>query len=59
MDKSTSRQLLEYILKSITLIRRRFQGIRSSDDFMATDEGIDRLDAISMRLQSIVRPLKI
>jgi uncharacterized protein with HEPN domain len=58
MDKATTKELLRYILDSIALIKRRFEKIESSDDFLATDDGIDRFDAISMRLQSIGEALK-
>ena len=58
MDKATTQELLKYILESITLIKRRFSDINGSDDFLATDEGIDKFDAISMRLQSIGEALK-
>ena len=58
MDKATTRELLKFILESIVLIKRRFQGISDSDDFLHTDEGLDKLDAISMRLQSIGEALK-
>lgn len=58
MDKLSILELLEYILESIEIIKRRFKGINSSDDFMNSDEGVDKLDAISMRLQSIGEALK-
>ena len=58
MDKSTIKELLEYIIESLKLINRRFLTIDTADDFLATDEGIDRFDAISMRLQSIGEALK-
>lgn len=58
MDKLSIIDLLEYILESISVINRRFKGIDSLDDFMNTDEGNDKLDAISMRLQSIGEALK-
>lgn len=58
MDKLSILELLEYILESIDIIKRRFKGISSSDDFMNSDEGVDKLDAISMRLQSIGEALK-
>jgi uncharacterized protein with HEPN domain len=58
MDKATNRELLKFVLKSIELINRRFQNISSSDDFISSDEGLDRLDAISMRLQSIGEAIK-
>jgi uncharacterized protein with HEPN domain len=58
MDKATTRELLKFILESIALIKRRFKNIKSSDDFLDSDEGLDRLDAISMRLQAIGEALK-
>lgn len=58
MDKATTKELLKFILESITLIKRRFQNIKSSDDFLENDEGLDKLDAISMRLQAIGEALK-
>ena len=58
MDKATTRELLKFVLESIALIKRRFETIKSSDDFLDSDEGLDRLDAISMRLQAIGEALK-
>lgn len=58
MDKATTAELIEFILESLRLITRRFSGISSSDDFLDTDEGLDKLDAISMRLQAIGEALK-
>lgn len=58
MDKSTTAELIDFILESLRLIHRRFNGIKSSDDFLDSDEGLDKLDAISMRLQSIGEALK-
>lgn len=58
MDKATTSELIDFILESLRLINRRFNGIQSSDDFLDNDEGLDKLDAISMRLQSIGEALK-
>ena len=58
MDKANNKELLEFILESISLIKKRFDGILNSDDFLASDDGLMRLDAISMRLQSIGEALK-
>ncbi|MDQ1338950.1 MAG: hypothetical protein QG567_99 [Campylobacterota bacterium] len=58
MDKKNTKELLEYILQSIELIQKRFLTIRESDDFMKNDEGLEKLDSISMRLQSIGEALK-
>jgi len=58
MDKANNQELLKFILESIKMIKDRFEGITSSDDFMYTKEGVTKLDAISMRLQSIGEALK-
>lgn len=58
MDKANNKELLQFILESISLIKKRFDGILNSDDFLASDDGLMKLDAISMRLQSIGEALK-
>ncbi|MBD3840199.1 MAG: DUF86 domain-containing protein [Epsilonproteobacteria bacterium] len=58
MDKATTLELVNFILESIQIIERRFCSIKSSDDFLDSDEGLDKLDAISMRIQSIGEALK-
>ena len=58
MEKANNKELLQFILESISLIKKRFDGILNSDDFLASDDGLMRLDAISMRLQSIGEALK-
>jgi uncharacterized protein with HEPN domain len=58
MDKVNNQELLKFILSSIEMIKKRFVGIASSDDFLCSEEGMTNLDAISMRLQSIGEALK-
>ena len=58
MDKATLDELINFILDSIKLIRERFEPIKVSDDFLYDNDGLMRLDAISMRLQSIGEALK-
>ena len=58
MDNATTLELLNFILKSISHIKRRFKDIKISDDFIDSDDGLDKLDAISMRLQSMGEALK-
>lgn len=58
MDNTTVKELCDFILESIRLIRKRFQNIHTSDDFLKDDPGLDMLDAISMRLQAIGEALK-
>ena len=58
MDKTNNQELLKFILDSIVMIKERFEGITSSDDFMYSKDGMTKLDSISMRLQSIGEALK-
>jgi len=58
MDKVNTLELLKFVLESIALIKKRFDGITNSDDFLHTEHGMTQLDAISMRLQSIGEALK-
>ena len=58
MDKANLEELINFILTSIELIKDRFKIIETSDDFLKDDDGLMRLDAISMRLQSIGEALK-
>ena len=45
--------MLEDIKFSIELILKRFETINSSDDFLADENGLEKLDSISMRLVAI------
>ena len=58
MDKKNSLELIEFILLSIDLIDERFKSIVKSDDFLEDNQGLEKLDAISMRLQSIGEAIK-
>ena len=58
MDKANNIELLNFILNSLEMIKDRFEGISNSDDFMYSKDGMTKLDAISMRLQSIGEALK-
>ncbi len=58
MDKKNTTELLEYILSSIALIEKRFAVIESSGDFLKDDDGLEKLDSISMRLQTIGEAVK-
>ena len=53
MDKATTIELIVFVLESLNLIKKRFATIHSSDDFLVDDSGLEKLDSISMRLQSI------
>ena len=58
MDKATTQELIDFILESLRLIKRRFKDIKSSDDFLEDDDGLDKLDSISMRIQAIGESVK-
>lgn len=58
MDKKNTEELLEYVLLGINLIEKRFSSIHSSDDFLSNERGIEKLDSISMRLQTIGEAIK-
>ena len=58
MDKKNTEELLEYIIFSIDLIEKRFLSINSSDDLLSDAAGLEKLDSISMRLQTIGEAIK-
>ncbi|TYB33911.1 MAG: DUF86 domain-containing protein [Flexistipes sinusarabici] len=49
---------LDFILKSIDLIEKRFSDINSGEDFLKNDENLEKFDSISMRLQAIGENIK-
>ena len=57
-DPAVIREILSQIRESAERIKRRFAVIRSPDDFLLNEEGIDRLDGICMMLIAIGENLK-
>jgi len=51
-------EILRQIQDALLRIERRFAAIVAPDDFLATDDGSDRLDAICMMLIAIGESLK-
>ena len=49
---------LKEIEFSIELIQKRFAGIKQSSDFLANENGLEKLDSISMRLIAIGEAFK-
>ena len=49
---------LTRILQALERLPRRFAGIKSPSDFLATDDGIDRMDAICMMLIAVGEEFK-
>lgn len=57
-DLELLKDISKQILESINKVERRFKGIRTSDDFLRDDDGIDRLDGIVLMLITIGENLK-
>lgn len=57
-DTELVKEILRQILTAVTRIERRFKSIQTSDDFLQSDAGIDKLDAICMMLIAIGENLK-
>jgi len=57
-DKELVREILSQILTAADRIERRSSLIHVPDDFISSDDGIDKLDAISMMLIAIGEGLK-
>jgi uncharacterized protein with HEPN domain len=57
-DKELVVDILNDIIWSLDQISKRFQGIRSSDDFIKDDLGLEKLDSICMQLINIGEALK-
>lgn len=57
-DPALIREILSQIMESTERIKRRFAPIRSPDDFLSNEEGIDRLDGICMMLIAMGENLK-
>jgi uncharacterized protein with HEPN domain len=57
-DKMLVLGLLDEIEEAFRRIDRRFSMIRSPDDFLNSDDGIDRLDGIAMMLIAIGENIK-
>ncbi len=57
-DLGFVREILHQILWSAETIARRFEPITSAQDFLASDAGLEKLDAICMQLIAIGESLK-
>jgi uncharacterized protein with HEPN domain len=57
-DKELVVDILNNIIWSLDQISKRFQGIRSSVDFIKDDLGLEKLDSICMQLINIGEALK-
>jgi uncharacterized protein with HEPN domain len=57
-DEKLAVELLDQILEGIRRVERRCSGIGSADDFLRDDDGLDRLDGITMMLIAIGETVK-
>ncbi|MFO8038219.1 MAG: HepT-like ribonuclease domain-containing protein [Sodalinema sp.] len=53
LEASLLRERLEAILEALERVPRRFAKVRSPEDFIASEEGREHLDSISMVLLSV------
>lgn len=58
MDKKNALELLEFIVESIQVVKKRMKPVQSIDDLLDTEEGQEKLDAILMRMQAIGEAIK-
>ena len=57
-DKELTIDILKQILNALLTIRKRFEPIIQSDDFVKSPEGLEKLDAICMQLIAVGESLK-
>ncbi len=57
-DKALTRELLEQIVEATDIILARFEMVDSSDFFLDSPEGMEKLDSICMKLIAIGETLK-
>lgn len=57
-DRELVQDILQHILESTRLITKRFAAISSPADFLSSEEGLEKLDAICMQLIAIGEGVK-
>ncbi|MBW1754053.1 MAG: DUF86 domain-containing protein [Deltaproteobacteria bacterium] len=57
-DKELALEILSQILRSVQTILKRFEPIKSPEDFTVSDASLEKLDAICMQLIAIGESLK-
>lgn len=58
MDKKDAKELLEFVIESIQVVKKRMKSVQSIDDLLDTEEGQEKLDSILMRMQEIGEAIK-
>jgi uncharacterized protein with HEPN domain len=57
-DKELAREILIQLSQAARTVLKRFDPIKSADDFTSSDSGMEKLDAICMQLIAIGEGLK-
>ena len=57
-DAALTSEILSQIFEAVRRIERRFAAIDEPDDFLTSDDGVDKLDAICMMLIAVGENLK-
>lgn len=57
-DRDLALEILSQILRSAQTILKRFEPIQSADDFVKSEAGLEKLDAICMQLIAVGESLK-
>jgi uncharacterized protein with HEPN domain len=57
-DKALAKEILSQVYQSTQIILKRFEPIKTSDDFLDTENGLEKLDSICMKLIAIGESLK-
>ena len=57
-DTELITEILSQVDQAIEVVRQRFSVIKSADDFLATPEGLEKLDSICMKLIAIGESVK-
>jgi uncharacterized protein with HEPN domain len=57
-DKELAKEILSQVYQSTQIILKRFEPIKSPDDFIDTENGLEKLDSICMKLIAMGESLK-
>ncbi len=57
-DRELVQDILQHILEATRVIAKRFTAISSPEDFLSSEEGLEKLDAICMQLIAIGEGVK-
>ncbi len=52
------KEILNQILKAAKIVEKRFSAVRSPEDFVISEQGLEKLDAICMQLIAIGESVK-